>query len=52
MEGEDSGDDGILPSEIFQLKILGTVTRFFGKSLGSGKFIIGKWDNGNGIGNE
>ena len=49
MEGEDRGDDGILPSEICQLKSLGTVTRFFGKSLGFWKFIIGMWDNGNGI---
>ena len=34
MEGEDREDDGILPSEIFQLKSLGTVTRFFGMALG------------------
>ena len=34
MEGEDRGDDGILPSEIFQLKSLGIVTRFFGIVIG------------------
>ena len=52
MEGEDRGDYGILTSEIFQLKSLGTITSFFRISLGFGKFIIRMWDNGNGIGNE
>ena len=44
MEGEDKGDDGILPSEIFQLNIFGTVTWFLGITLGFGE--IYNWDVG------
>ena len=47
MEGEVRGNDGILPSEICQLKSLGAVTRFFGIAFGFRKFVIRMWDNGN-----
>ena len=52
MEGKGRENYGIFPSENCQLKSLGTVTRFFGITLGFGKFIIGMWGSGNGIGNK
>ena len=44
MEGEGREDDGILPSEIYQLKSLGTTIRFFGITLGF--WEVYNWDVG------
>ena len=44
MEGERREDDGILPSEICELKSLGTAIRFFWIALGF--WEVYNWDVG------